>query len=186
MEWGLLVCCTASDAQFYRSVEVAAVVEAIHQAYCTGAMHELKSACSERLEWLDDAGSCCRRSTCTCTCITDVLASRPQLHIRMTVRHNSTCICMCSGEAAQDLGPKGKVGQEGRCSVRTKSFGWRVRLGDPPCYRDIWERCQLDCSCEVFGRTMAKTYLSHAKTLLQQENLQLRKAASACLTLRGR
>lgn len=138
MEWGLLVCCTASDAQFYRSVEVAAAVQAM-LIKPTGAMHDLEPACNERLEWLDVAGSCCRRSTCTCTCITDVLASRPQLHIRMTARHNSTCICMCSGEAAQDLGPKGQMGQERRCRARTKSFGWHVRLGGPLCYRGIWD-----------------------------------------------
>jgi hypothetical protein len=42
MEWGLLVCCTASDAQFYRSVEVAAAVEAM-LIKPTGAMHDLES-----------------------------------------------------------------------------------------------------------------------------------------------
>ena len=126
MEWGFLVGSTASDVQCHRSVEVAAAVEAV-LLKPTGAMRDL-----QREAWgLDIAGSCCRRSTCTCTCITDVLASRLQLHIRMTVRHSSTCICVCSVEATQDLGPKGQVGEEGRCRVRTKSFGWRARWDVP-------------------------------------------------------
>ena len=117
---------TASDVQCHRSVEVAAAVEAV-LLKPTGAMRDL-----QREAWgLDIAGSCCRRSTCICTCITDVLALRPQLCIRMIARHNSTCIYMCSVEPAQDPGPKGQVGEEGRCRVRTKSFGWRARWDVP-------------------------------------------------------
>ena len=54
----------ALEAQYCRSVEVAAAV-AVGLLKPTDAVHD-KSACSERLLWLDMyAGSCCRCSTCT-------------------------------------------------------------------------------------------------------------------------
>jgi hypothetical protein len=103
----------------------------------------------------------------------------------MTVRHISTRIYMCSVEAAQDLGPNGQVGEEEKCEVRTRSFDWRARLGDPPYYHGIWDVVSSTAASKKSGRTMAETYLSHAKTLLQHENLQSKKSASACLTLLG-
>jgi len=104
---------------------------------CCSSLQAPCVTCIERLEGLILRGAAAEAVHVACTCITDVLALRPQLCIRMIARHNSTCICMCSVEAAQDLGPKGQVGEEGRCKVRTRSFGWRARLDGLPCYRGI-------------------------------------------------
>ena len=106
---------------------------------CCSSLQAPCMTCSERLEGLILRGAAADAVHVTCTCITDVLALRPQLCIRMIARHNSTCICMCSVEAAQDLGPKGQVGEEGRCRVRTRSFGWRARLDVLPRDHGIWD-----------------------------------------------
>lgn len=94
----------------------------------------------------------------------------------------ATGICMCSVEVTtQDLGPEGRNGGGGKCRVRTRSFGWRVRLGDLPCYRGIWGRSQLDCGVKEPGRVGRWLRLTcHMRRLCYSTKIyKWRKAASA-------